>query len=201
MTALPRLDDLIQSVSLYNRKSTLFHLYIFPFLIFYSSWIYFWISFLGINEFYEEGLIIIAGIGCAQILCILACYWSVHVNCFFTCNKVSDSSVKIAIHTIILNIIRLLILKQLRLWKLYLHLIMAVLNWFHLNIQRYLLWIKSDILIWFSWNFTSKNTHSIHNILYLLIRLMKKEEYGSFFKKPSIFGIMKEKHSVELNFH
>ncbi|XP_044750487.1 endoplasmic reticulum transmembrane helix translocase [Coccinella septempunctata] len=89
MTAIQRLDDLIQSVSLYTRKSTLLHFYIFPFLIFHSLWIYFWIGILGLNEFYEGGLIVVAGIGCAQILCVLACYWSVHVNCFFTCNKAS----------------------------------------------------------------------------------------------------------------
>ncbi|KAL3282728.1 hypothetical protein HHI36_005899 [Cryptolaemus montrouzieri] len=86
----PKLDDLIQSFSLYTRKKTLFHFYILPFIVLYSLWIYFWLGFVGFFEFYEGGFIGVAGIGCVQILCILACYWSVHVNCILTCNKASD---------------------------------------------------------------------------------------------------------------
>jgi cation-transporting ATPase 13A1 len=89
MSVTTKLDDLVQSVSLYTQKGTLFHLYVLPFILIYTGWIYVWCGIYGFLEYYEGGFVGLAAIGCAQILCCLACYWSVHVNCFFTCRKVT----------------------------------------------------------------------------------------------------------------
>jgi cation-transporting ATPase 13A1 len=64
-------------------------LYVLPFILIYTGWIYVWCGIYGFLEYYEGGFVGLAAIGCAQILCCLACYWSVHVNCFFTCRKVT----------------------------------------------------------------------------------------------------------------
>ncbi|XP_060516984.1 endoplasmic reticulum transmembrane helix translocase [Cylas formicarius] len=90
MSVTHKLDDLVQSVSLYTRIPLLFHLYTLPFLIFYPIWIYIWIGIYGFWEHYEGGFIGVAVIGIMQVLCCLACYWSVHVNCFFSCKKEKD---------------------------------------------------------------------------------------------------------------
>ncbi|KAJ8917451.1 hypothetical protein NQ315_005498 [Exocentrus adspersus] len=90
MSVTPKLDDLVQSVSLYTRIPTLFHLYVLPFVLIYSGWIYVWLGVYGFWEYYEGGFLGLAIIGCLQILCCLACYWSVHVNSFFTCKKEKD---------------------------------------------------------------------------------------------------------------
>lgn len=88
MSVTPNLDYLVQSVSLYTRTPTLFHVYSLPFIIIYLTWLYLWLTVYGFNEYYEGGFLGLAAIGCIQILCCLACYWSVHVNCFLTCKKV-----------------------------------------------------------------------------------------------------------------
>ncbi|CAG9767898.1 unnamed protein product [Ceutorhynchus assimilis] len=90
MSVTPKLDELVQSVSLYIRIPTIFHLYLLPFLVFYLVWIYLWIGLWGFYEHYEGGFVGIAVIGCIQILACLACYWSVHINCFFMCKKQKD---------------------------------------------------------------------------------------------------------------
>nr|CAI5866507.1 unnamed protein product [Callosobruchus analis] len=90
MTVNPKLDDLIESVALYTLQPTIIHLYVLPFIIIYSFWIYLWFGVYGFFDFYEGGCIVLAAIGCFQALCCLACYWSVHVNCFCTCKKEKD---------------------------------------------------------------------------------------------------------------
>lgn len=94
MIATPKLDYLVQSVSLYTRKPILFHLYILPFILLYLIWLYLWLTVFGFTEYYEGGFLVLAAIGCLQVLCCLACYWSVHVNCFMTCNKVKKEYVE-----------------------------------------------------------------------------------------------------------
>lgn len=91
MSANPKLDDLVQSVTLYTLKPTVFHLYVLPFLVFYSVWLYVWLGIYGFSEHYEGGFVGLAVIGCFQILSCLACYWSVHVHCVFTCKKVNET--------------------------------------------------------------------------------------------------------------
>lgn len=88
MSVTPKLDDLVQAVSLYTRISTLFHLYVLPFILIYSGWIYVWLGIYGFSDHYEGGFVGLAVIGCLQILSCLACYWSVHINSFFSCKKV-----------------------------------------------------------------------------------------------------------------
>lgn len=82
-----KLDELVQSVTLYTRIPTVLHLYVLPFIFIYSLWLYGWCFVYGFWEHTEGGCLGLAVIGCVQILCCLACYWSVHVNCFFTCRK------------------------------------------------------------------------------------------------------------------
>ncbi|CAH1284675.1 unnamed protein product [Diabrotica balteata] len=90
MSVTPKLDDLVQYVSLYTRLPTLLHLYLLPFILIYSAWLYLWLGIYGFYEHYEGGFVGLAVIGCLQVLSCLACYWSVHVNCFFSCRKVKD---------------------------------------------------------------------------------------------------------------
>ncbi|CAH1104950.1 unnamed protein product [Psylliodes chrysocephalus] len=90
MSGKPKLDDLVQSVSLYTATPAFFHLYVLPFIIIYSSWLYLWLGIYGFEEHYEGGFVGIAVIGCFQILSCLMCYWSVHINCFFSCRKEKD---------------------------------------------------------------------------------------------------------------
>ncbi|CAH0556443.1 unnamed protein product [Brassicogethes aeneus] len=87
MSVTPKLDDLVQSVTLYTLKPTVFHLYVLPFLLIYTGWLYAWLGVYGFNEHYEGGFVGLAVIAFFQILCCLTCYWSVHINCIFTCNK------------------------------------------------------------------------------------------------------------------
>lgn len=83
-----QLDDLVQSFSLHTHTNVLFHAYSLPFLVIYVLWLYLWATF-GFSEFAEGGFVGIVGIAFVQILCSLCCYWSVHINCLFTCKSVS----------------------------------------------------------------------------------------------------------------
>uniref|UniRef100_A0A1Y1KV49 Endoplasmic reticulum transmembrane helix translocase n=2 Tax=Photinus pyralis TaxID=7054 RepID=A0A1Y1KV49_PHOPY len=89
---MTKLDDLVESVTLYTTIRTLFHGYNLPFILIYSVWIYTWCGVYGFAEFYEGGFVGVAGIGCVQILCCLCCHWSIHVKCFFTCKWEKDIS-------------------------------------------------------------------------------------------------------------
>lgn len=89
MVSETRIDELVQSVSLHIPRQLIFHGYILPFIFLYGTWIYVWFFIYGIQEFYEAGLIGVAVIGLLQILSCLCCHWSVHVQCFLTCRKVS----------------------------------------------------------------------------------------------------------------
>ncbi|KAJ8966404.1 hypothetical protein NQ317_009636 [Molorchus minor] len=90
MSVTPKLDDLVQSVSLYTRIPTILHLYVLPFILIYSAWVYTWLGVYGFSDHYEGGFVGLAAIGCLQILCCLACYWSVHINSFCTCKREKD---------------------------------------------------------------------------------------------------------------
>ncbi|XP_063229452.1 endoplasmic reticulum transmembrane helix translocase isoform X2 [Bacillus rossius redtenbacheri] len=82
-------DDLVQSVSLHIPRKLLFHGYVLPFVILYGVWGYLWINVYNV-EHYEAGFIGIAVIGLLQVLSCLCCHWSVHVQCFFTCQSTKD---------------------------------------------------------------------------------------------------------------
>lgn len=92
MTVNLKLDDLVQSVTLYSNVNTLFHGYILPFLVIYLGWIYVWCGVYGFWEFYEGGCVGLAVVGCIQILSCLCCHWSVHVRCLLTCKWEKDIS-------------------------------------------------------------------------------------------------------------
>lgn len=85
----PRVDELIQSISLYSPIPLLFHGTIFPFLLIYGGWLYLWILVYGVNEYYEAGLVALVAIAFVQIFTCLCCFWSVHFRAFTSCQKVS----------------------------------------------------------------------------------------------------------------
>lgn len=86
--AASALNAEIQYVSYYNIRHMLFHGYIGPFLVLYIAWFYNWTVVFGLEDYYEAGLIVLAGIGLTQILTSLFCVWSVDVRCVFTSSKV-----------------------------------------------------------------------------------------------------------------
>ncbi|KAK4879876.1 hypothetical protein RN001_008022 [Aquatica leii] len=92
MTVKPKLDDLVQNVTLYSNVKALFHGYVLPFFVLYCGWVYVWCGIYDFYEFYEGGFVGIAGIACVQILCCLCCHWSVHIRCVFTCKWEKDIS-------------------------------------------------------------------------------------------------------------
>lgn len=89
MASLP-IDDLVQSVGLYVPRPLILHGYIFPFVALYSVWGWSWVMVYGVDDYYEAGLIVLAAIGCLQVLTCLFCHWSVHVRCILTCKKESS---------------------------------------------------------------------------------------------------------------
>ena len=82
------LNEDIHRLSFYNLRPVLFHGYVFPFLFIYAGWFYSWTVIYGLDDYYEAGLIVFAGIGLLQILTALFCLWSVHVRCILTGGKV-----------------------------------------------------------------------------------------------------------------
>lgn len=85
----PRVDELIQSISLHIPNPVVFHGTVAPFMIIYSSWLYLWVFVYGVNEYYEAGLVTLVGIAFVQIFTCLCCFWSVHFRAFTSCRKVS----------------------------------------------------------------------------------------------------------------
>ncbi|XP_015591738.1 manganese-transporting ATPase 13A1 [Cephus cinctus] len=83
----PRVDELVQTVSLHNPRRLLFNGYILPFLILQIVWIYCWVYIYGLEEYYDAGLLGIAAIGILQIFTCLCCQWSVHVHTFLNCSS------------------------------------------------------------------------------------------------------------------
>jgi len=86
--AAPALNDEIQYVSYYNIRQTVFHGYVGPFVVLYAIWFYCWTMVYGLDDYFEAGLIVLAGIGVCQVLVSLFCLWSVDVRCGLTCSKV-----------------------------------------------------------------------------------------------------------------
>lgn len=84
-----RVDELIQSISLHKPNKVAFHATVFPFMILYACWFYFWVFVYGIDEHYEAGLVTLVGIAFVQIFTCLCCFWSVHFRAWTSCRKVS----------------------------------------------------------------------------------------------------------------
>ncbi|XP_033096943.1 manganese-transporting ATPase 13A1-like [Anneissia japonica] len=84
-------DDVIASLTPVILRPTILHGYVAPFAVIYICWFYCLVFIYGINEYFEAGMIAVAGIGCLQILVCLFCHWSVHVRSFLTCAKAKDT--------------------------------------------------------------------------------------------------------------
>lgn len=82
------IDDLVHSIGLYVPRPLILHGYIFPFLFAYAGWLWYWVYIYGLDEYFEAGMIVLASLGCLQILTCLFCHWSVHIRCILTCSKV-----------------------------------------------------------------------------------------------------------------
>ncbi|XP_066909536.1 endoplasmic reticulum transmembrane helix translocase [Halyomorpha halys] len=83
-----RIDELVQSVTLYKLRPVILQGTIWPFIIPYLAVWYCWFFIYDSDEFTEAGFVGTAVIAVAQILSCLCCYWSVHVQSFLTCKKV-----------------------------------------------------------------------------------------------------------------
>lgn len=140
MASFTDIDDLVHSVTLYVPRPFLLHGYILPFLIIYGSWLYGWIFVYDPFEYYEAGLVGIAAIGLCQLLCCLCCHWSVHVQCFLTCNRVMYFLYCLMFKFWFRNMSILNCRQRThsmpKLQKSYQHQIMEVLNWFLSNITK-----------------------------------------------------------------
>ncbi|KAK3087866.1 hypothetical protein FSP39_011689 [Pinctada imbricata] len=84
------LNEDIQSISFHNLRPIYLHGAIFPFVIFYSVWMYMWTFVYGTDQYFEAGLIVLACTALLQILVFLFCVWSVDLRCLMTCSKVSN---------------------------------------------------------------------------------------------------------------
>lgn len=60
-------DSLIASVVTYNRRSPLTFFYGGPFGVLYALWSYYWLGYLGFDEYYELGCIGVAVIALLQV--------------------------------------------------------------------------------------------------------------------------------------
>lgn len=81
------IDNLINSVSLYVPRYTAFHGAIFPFAVLYLLWSYVSFHSADLGDLYFIGIF---GIGVAQALCSLCCYWSVSFRCLLSCRRVTS---------------------------------------------------------------------------------------------------------------
>ncbi|XP_062514963.1 endoplasmic reticulum transmembrane helix translocase-like [Corticium candelabrum] len=86
---MPVNDD-VESISLHVKRPLWLHAYIAPFLVIYLVWLYGAVVWIGLSEHWELTFILLAAIGIVQILVSLSCFWSVHINCAFTCRKETD---------------------------------------------------------------------------------------------------------------
>lgn len=85
-----KVDDLVERVRLYRTIPAYFHGTVFPFVVFYGCWAYYWIFIKSYTEYVEEGFIGFGVIGVLQVLSVLCCYWSVHIRCFLSCKSETD---------------------------------------------------------------------------------------------------------------
>ncbi|XP_062617317.1 endoplasmic reticulum transmembrane helix translocase-like [Saccostrea cucullata] len=86
----PALNDDIQTITFHNLRPLFLHGTIGPFCILYLIWFYFWTVVYGVENYFEAGLIALAGIAILQILALLCCVWSVDLRCLMTCSKVKN---------------------------------------------------------------------------------------------------------------
>lgn len=90
------LDELIQYVTLHKLNPLAFQATLSPFLFAIACLLYIWVFVYGFEEFYEAGLVSLAAIGCLEVLLCLCCYWSVHINTFLNCRRVSRIYMKMS---------------------------------------------------------------------------------------------------------
>lgn len=86
----PKLDELIQYVTLHKLNHLVFQATLSPFLFAVAGLFYLWVFVYGFEEFYEAGLVSLAALGCLEVLLCLCCYWSVHINTFLNCRRAKE---------------------------------------------------------------------------------------------------------------
>ncbi|VDM49613.1 unnamed protein product [Toxocara canis] len=89
-------DQLVHSITPYTTKPIIAHAYVGPFILLYGTWLYLWCGLYGVNDYWELGCIVMAGIGLLQVntplpvLTVLFCHWFVAIHCLFTCSYYGD---------------------------------------------------------------------------------------------------------------
>ncbi|XP_058818679.1 endoplasmic reticulum transmembrane helix translocase [Topomyia yanbarensis] len=85
------LDELVQYVTLHIPNPVLLNGSTLPFMMVLALWGYLWVFVYGVEEYWEAGLLTLAGIGFLQVFVCLCCFWSVHVHTFLNCRKASSA--------------------------------------------------------------------------------------------------------------
>lgn len=95
-----QIDDLVQYVTLHRPRPVLLNGSVFPFIVIFGVWLYLWVFVYGLDSeaHYEAFLVILVVIACVQILVCLCCFWSVHIQTFLNCKKVSHVVYYLNIH-------------------------------------------------------------------------------------------------------
>lgn len=78
---------MVQYVTLHTPNHVLLSGSTLPFGFLYALWAYLWVAVYGVEEYWEAGLLTLAGIGFVQVFVCLCCFWSVHVQTFLNCRK------------------------------------------------------------------------------------------------------------------
>uniref|UniRef100_A0A1I8AK79 Cation-transporting ATPase n=1 Tax=Steinernema glaseri TaxID=37863 RepID=A0A1I8AK79_9BILA len=84
-------DSLVEAVVTYQLRPIWAHAYCGPYFILYGIWFYLWTS-MGMEENWELGCIVMAGIGVLQVLTVLFCHWFVWIRSLFTCSYIPDAT-------------------------------------------------------------------------------------------------------------
>jgi hypothetical protein len=63
-------DSLVESISVYRRRPIVSFVYVGPFAALYALWFYYWIAVVGLDEIWELGCIVTAGIVILQVALI-----------------------------------------------------------------------------------------------------------------------------------
>lgn len=85
-------DELVQYVTLHVPLHWALSGSVLPFAVLYSGWFYLWAFVYGISvdePHYEAFMVTLVVIACLHILVCLCCFWSVHIQTFLNCRKVS----------------------------------------------------------------------------------------------------------------
>lgn len=91
-TSSAQIDELVQYVTLHVPLPWMLSWSVLPFFALFGVWLYLWVFVYGVGSdepHFEAFLIVLVGIAFLQLLVCLCCFWSVHIQTFLNCRKVS----------------------------------------------------------------------------------------------------------------